>query len=68
MMKEELIELVNKIMNAEYKDEEEGNKLIHLLENNISDPNISDLIFHPQAEMTAEEIVEKALAYKPIRL
>ena len=68
MTKEKLVELINKIMNAEYEDQEEGNKLINLLEKNILDPNVSDLIFYPQTEMTAEEIVEKALAYKPIRL
>lgn len=38
------------------------------LQANVSHPEVSDLLFYPDREMTAEEIVERALAYKPIRL
>lgn len=65
--KEELIELVKKIINSE-GSEEEINNWIDILEQNVPDPEISDLIFYPEKEMTPEEIIEKALSYKPIQL
>ncbi len=68
MTKEELIGLVEKIMNAEYSSEEEGEAWIKMLEENVADPNVTNLIFYPEEEMTAEEIVNKALAYKSITL
>ncbi len=38
------------------------------LEKLLPHPGVSDLIFYPKREMTAEEIVDEALAYKPIIL
>jgi hypothetical protein len=35
---------------------------------NVPDPQAANLIFHHKPELTPEEIVEKALAYKPIIL
>ena len=40
--------------------------MIVLLEENVIYPDISDLIFYN--EKSAEEIVDIALAYKPIKL
>lgn len=67
MKKEELIELVNRILMAE-GTEDEINEMIFILEQNVPDPYISDLIFHHKPELSAEEIVEKALDYNPIQL
>ncbi|MFG2134992.1 bacteriocin immunity protein [Streptomyces sp. NPDC048751] len=72
MTREQLIELVNKIMAVEGTEEEEA-IMIETLESNVLHPRVLDLIFHPQSEglpdePTAEQIVDAALAYKPIAL
>ncbi|WP_317966763.1 bacteriocin immunity protein [Paenibacillus sp. CCS19] len=61
--KEELIEIVQKIMCAE-GSEEELDSLILLLEQNVPHPNVSDLIFWNEEELSAEDVVEQALSYK----
>ena len=65
MDRTELIDLVNKIINCEGTEEEIDNMIL-LLEENVIYPDISDLIFYD--EKSAEEIVDIALAYKPILL
>jgi len=67
LSREELIALVTRIMDAD-GTEEEINDMITLLERNVPHPEVSDLIFYPEKEMTAEEVVDAALAYKPIQL
>lgn len=65
MDRKELIDLVSKIKNCEGTEEEIDNMIV-LLEENVIYPDISDLIFYN--EKSAEEIVDIALAYKPIKL
>ena len=70
--KPELIELVKQILNPNNGDIKRS-KLLEFLEENVSHPAISDLIFWPQdndlgLNPTIEEIVDKALSYKPIQL
>lgn len=65
MSKEELIELVEKIMKCEGTEEEVDN-MIAVLKKNVIDPDVTNYIFYE--ENTPEEVVEKALAYKPIIL
>lgn len=65
--REELIELVKQICEAE-GTEEEIDSMIDLLEQNVPHPEVSDLIFWSNEELTAEEIVDRALNYKPIIL
>ena len=48
--------------------ETEIDELLQLLERNVPHPEVSDLIFYPDREMTAEEVVDRALAHKPIHL
>ena len=48
--------------------EKEQNADLDFLRANMTDPKISDYIFHTKINMTAEEILEKALSYKPILL
>ncbi|MGO4109711.1 bacteriocin immunity protein [Paenibacillus sp. YAF4_2] len=67
LIKEELIELVRKIMNVEGSEEEIDN-MIELLKSNVPHPEVSDLIYWNEKELTAEQVVEQALSYKPIRL
>jgi hypothetical protein len=69
-----LIERTQRIMDADATEEEISSWLEHI-ERSISLPNgyMSDLIFYPQRNglgehPTAEEIIDRALSYKPIRL
>ena len=75
MSREELIELVNKISTPPTTEAEE--ELIHswlrIFESNVPHPEASGLIFWPTkyglpSGPSAEEIVDKALSYKPIQL
>lgn len=66
LAKEELIELVKKIMDCDGTEEEIDNMILEL-EENVPHPEISDLIFGGE-DKTAEQIVDIALNYKPIML
>lgn len=69
MTRNELIELVKKIQSKQTKTEKEVIKLVLLFEENVPDPNASDYIFEKKHELLSpEEIVDKALSYKPIQL
>jgi len=53
----------------ESESEEEEDDLLALFANNVPDPNASDLFFSKENDgLTPEEIVDKALSYKPIQL
>ena len=65
MTRYELIKIVDRIMKCD-GSEEEVDALIDLLEQNVIDPYVADYIFYE--ENTPEEVVDKALAYKPIYL
>ena len=68
LSRQKLIELVTKICEAEFDSEEEYEYALRELEDNVVDPYRSDYIFHHTPELTPEEIVDKALSYKPICL
>lgn len=65
MTREELIELVGKIARSE-GTEQELDDMLDLLMNNVPDPHVANHIFYD--DLTPEEIVDKALSYKPIQL
>ncbi|MBC9912687.1 hypothetical protein [Chitinophaga varians] len=65
MTREELIELVKKIAAAAGTEEEIDN-MLSLLAEQVSDPHVSDYIYWE--DLTAEEVVDKALKHKPIQL
>ena len=68
MSEEELVRLVQRIMDHD-GTEEEVNQMMHKLEANVPHPEVSDLIFwNKDGDLTAEEVVKRALAYKPILL
>jgi hypothetical protein len=68
LSKYQLIKLVRKIAEGECSSEAQRDKLISIIEENIPAPDITSYIFHHDPELTPEEIVDKALAYKPIIL
>lgn len=63
LSKDELVELVNKICNPKLSDEEVS-EYIEILEANVPHPAPSDLIFWNDEDLSSEEVVEIALAYK----
>ena len=65
MTRDELILLVDKIMKCQ-GSEKEIDEMIELLDQNVTDPEVTNYIFYE--ENTPEEVVDKALAYKPIIL
>lgn len=68
MSREELIRLVERIMAAEGASEEEDDQMLRLLERNVAHPRVSDLIFYSDPPLSAERVVDAALAYKPFAL
>ena len=74
MSRAELIALVERIMAVEVGSEAEHDRLIERFEKNVPRPDASDLIFWPEhatsdaRELSAEEVVDLALSYRPIEL
>ncbi|MFF9196911.1 e9imm peptide [Streptomyces sp. NPDC014779] len=68
MSREEAIPLVQRLMNGE-TSEDEGDDILDNLRRGLACPRISDYIFWDfDPELTAEKVVDRALAYKPIAL
>jgi hypothetical protein len=64
---DELVEVVRRLLASS----PESDYYLRLLKANVSHPQVSDLIFHPPAELgdvSAEQIVNEALRYRPIAL
>jgi Colicin immunity protein / pyocin immunity protein len=72
MTRDELVALVRRIMAGEGGSQEEADRLVDLFADNVPHPEAEDLIFYPEPhfgrEPTAEEVVDRALSYKPIQL
>lgn len=64
LSKEELIKLIERIINAE--GTEEIDLMIKTLEQNVPHPEVSDLIFWNDEDLTPEQILDRALNYKPV--
>ncbi|RAI93752.1 colicin immunity protein/pyocin immunity protein [Paenibacillus pabuli] len=62
-----LLELVRKLMNAE-GTEDELDEMLSELEQQLPYAEISNLIFWDDRDLTPEQIVEEALAARPIIL
>ena len=70
LTRDELIEIVRKLQQCE-GTEQEQNELLALLDANVPYPAVSDLIYGwgfdvVESELTPEEVVDIALAYKQI--
>ncbi|GAB2847517.1 bacteriocin immunity protein [Lentzea nigeriaca] len=66
----EMIALVERIMQPDFP-EEEDETAFDALTRSTGNPHVSNLIFYPEPgkeNLTAEEIVDLALAYRPIAL
>jgi hypothetical protein len=62
-----LVTLVQELMDNELTELERMEK-IERLQNNIIDPKVADYVYSLDKGLSAEQIVEKALRYKPILL
>ncbi|MGW3957747.1 bacteriocin immunity protein [Streptomyces sp. NPDC004752] len=73
MTRPELVALVEGILTGEGTEEEQA-ELGRTLERNVPHPRVVDLIYYPRQEgfdqddLTAEQVVDAALAYKPFAL
>ncbi len=67
MTTNELIELVPKVMAAD-GTEEEIDAWTDAISRAVPHPNWADLIYYDDRELSPEEVVAEALAYKPILL
>ncbi|MBS2538197.1 hypothetical protein KGQ20_36145 [Catenulispora sp. NF23] len=71
MTRDEAVALVQRVMDADYADDDEVGDLLEALDRALGCPSgyLSDLIFWPAGAVpTAPEIVDQALAYRPIAL
>jgi hypothetical protein len=66
--KDEIVILINKIRNMEYSEEGGLDDIMNTLEDGVSDPDIFNYVFHESPELSADEIADKVLLYKPICL
>ncbi|MFF0570571.1 hypothetical protein ACFYT7_23445 [Streptomyces sp. NPDC004041] len=67
MERDDLVRLTASIMEAR-GSEEEVDEMLDLLRENVPDPNVSDLIYYADPELTAEQVVDAAMEYKPFAL
>ena len=68
MKRDELVAIVRRIQSSDYATEADGDRLLDHLKRSVPDPEVSDLIFWRKPALSAEEIVDRALAYEPITL
>jgi len=66
MTREEAILLVRRLLEGDYADEAEGDALVDALERGLACPHVGDYIYCDRGpEITADEVVDRALAYRP---
>ncbi len=65
----ELVELVRRIMAAEGESQEEADALVEEFRRSVPHPDADELIFYPDrhfgGEPSPEEVVDAAMAYRP---
>lgn len=69
--REVLIEIVERFLRGDLEDDAEVEAAEHLLKVSTGNPHVLDLIFWPDPgdeSLTAAQIVDKALEYKPFAL
>jgi hypothetical protein len=65
--RDELIDLVKRIINCE-GTEQQIDAWLDEFQSRVSHPTATDLIYHHETELTAEEVVDLALAYRAVPL
>lgn len=67
LSREEMIILIERLIGGEGGDDE-ASEWLAALERSIPNPHISDLIFYSEEALTAEQILDRALEYRPFAL
>ncbi|MET9427077.1 e9imm peptide [Streptomyces sp. NPDC003036] len=69
MSREEAVRLVQRLMDADFDSEADGSEILTALERGLACPHIGNYVFwdHDPA-LTAEKVVDRALAYEPFAL
>jgi hypothetical protein len=70
LTRDEMIALVDRLLRGEGEDDEVGEWILQL-ERSLPNPHIGNLIFYPDKgdeNLTAEQIVDKAMQYRPFEL
>lgn len=67
LSRDELVRLVTKIMNTE-GTEAEIDEYVKIVNREVPHPEWMALAFYDERNMTPEQVVAEALAYKPIQL
>jgi hypothetical protein len=65
--REELVRMVQLLIDA-YLPEEEEDLIVEELKSRVLHPRITDLIYCNIPKLTAEEVVDRALSYRPIQV
>jgi hypothetical protein len=65
--REELVRMVQLLIDANLPEEEED-QIIEGMKSSVFHPSITDLIYYSDPKLTAEGVVDRALAYRPIEL
>lgn len=65
--REELVRMVQLLIDARLPEEEED-RIVNELKSSVLHPRVTDLIYYNTPKLTAEEVVDRALAYRPIEL
>ena len=60
----DLVRAVQRIMDADGSTKE-IDELVRFVCKSVPDPNVANLIFWPEREMTAEEVIDTAFSYVP---
>ncbi|MFE9818519.1 e9imm peptide [Streptomyces sp. NPDC005773] len=69
MSREEALPLVQRLLSGDLASEAEGAEILDALERGLACPHISDYIYWDMdPNLSAERIIDRALAYKPIAL
>ncbi|MET8631421.1 e9imm peptide [Streptomyces sp. NPDC004680] len=69
MSRDQAIALVQRLVNGDTANEAEDSDILEALERGLGCPHISDYIFWDyDPAFTAEKVVDRAMAYKPIAL
>ncbi|KUN07871.1 hypothetical protein AQI96_28700 [Streptomyces canus] len=65
--REELVRMVQLLIDADLPEEQED-RIVEEMKASVLHPRVTDLIYYHTPKLTAEEVAEKALAYRPIEL
>nr|WTB32605.1 hypothetical protein OG781_26815 [Streptomyces sp. NBC_00830] len=69
MSHDEALALVQRLLDSDIASEAEGDEILNALHRGLACPHISDCIYwEADPDHSAERIVDRALAYKPIAL